>query len=475
MKKVVSLLILIFFIVPAQVRAGANHESPSGSDITIAQTSKKKTSGNKQRKNKPTGKKTPVNANKSAPSRPTPLAPPDAALIADWSVGFSWTGSPGKASYRLQVSNRPSFTPTNLDAVTAAKSYKPTAVLPPGVYYWRIKAMNAFKKGSAWSKVRRFMIRGMAPSNTTASNFINRGEASTDSAAVSLAIAAASYVGISGYYVSESPAPPDAKASRWATVTPPTSSYSSAVPYTLSSGDGTKTVYVWFKDIDERLSGAATDSIILDTRPAETMITSRPTVTSNFGPASFGFTSSKAGAKFACALDSGSYSACSSPITYESLAEGRHTFKVKVINTATNIEASPASYTWAVIRPLINTMPSKFINRTGIKYFIAKKTVILSLSAVATAEEESVVGYFASESPDMPEASDPAWKTFAPVKKYSKDVPFTLSDGYGTKRIYVWFKDTADNISEVKNDKIVYINSKYLLIMLLVLQAAFVI
>lgn len=471
MEKVASLLILIFFIVPAQVRADANHEIPAGPNITLAQASKEKSFGNKQRKDKPTGRKTPV---KAAPARPTPLAPPDAALIADWGIGFSWTGSPGKASYRLQISNRPTFTPTNLDAVTAAKSYKPTAVLAPGVYYWRIKAMNAFKKGSAWSKVRRFTIRDMAPSNITAENFINRGEASTDSAAVSLAIAAASYVGVSGYYVSESPAPPDPTAAGWATVTPPTSSYSSAVPYTLSSGDGTKTVYVWFKDIDEHLSGAAADSIVLDTRLAETMITSRPSLTSTFGPASFAFKSSKAGAKFECTVDSGRYSACSSPITYESLAEGSHTFRVRVINTATNIESSPASYTWAVILPLINTMPSNFINQKGNKYLITKKTIILSMSAVTTTEER-VAGYFASESPAVPEASDPGWKTFNPVKKYSKEVPFTVSDGNGTKRIYVWFKDTADNISAVKSDKIAYFNSKYLLILLLVIQAAFVI
>ncbi len=394
--------------------------------------------------------------------------------MEDWSVGLSWRGSPGRASYRLEVSKRPAFTPTILNAATAAKSYKSTAALAPGVYYWRVKALNAFKKSSAWSRIRRFTIVDMAPSNTTTDHFINRGETSTDSAGVSLAIAAVSYAGISAYYVAESPAPPDAKAPGWVAVTPPTSSYSSTVPYTLSSGDGTKTVYVWFKDAAERMSTAASDSIILDTRPPEAMITSRPSVTSDFAPASFGFTSSKAGATFECKLDSGGYSACSSPTTYEGLAEGRHTFSVKAINAARNIESSPASYTWAVTRPLINTTPSNFINHKGNTYLITKKAVTLSISAAAVTGEK-IMAYFVSESPDVPEASDPGWKTFLPVKAYSGKIPFTLSDGNGTKRMYVWFKDTAGNISEVKSDKILYFSSRYLVILFLVLQAVFII
>jgi hypothetical protein len=334
--------------------------------------------------------------------------------------------------------------------------------------------MNAFKKGSAWSKVRRFTVSVMSPSNTTAGNFINRGEASTASTGVSLAIAARSYVGISGYFISEIPVPPGAKASGWTTVKPPALSFSSAVPYTLSNGDGTKRVYVWFKDRDERVSASAESSIILDTRPPEAMITSRPSLTSDFAPASFEFTSSMAGSTFECSLDARGYTACSSPRVYEGLAEGRHTFSVKATIAARKSTSSPASYTWDVIRPVVNTTPSNFINHKGNTYLIAQKNVKLSISAKATTAE-NLTAYFASESPDAPKASDPGWKTFNPVTTYSAKVPFTISDGNGTKRIYVWFKDTANNISDRKSDKIVYLSSTYLVILFLVMQLVFII
>jgi hypothetical protein len=475
-KKVSPLIILFFFIAPAHVGAGANHDVPAGPKITVAQAGLEPSNNNLLQllQNKPTDKKNPFNAGKPAPARPAPVAPADASVISDWNFVFSWKSSPGKASYRLQVSNRPTFTATSLDIVTVSKSYKIISELAPGSYYWRVKAMNAFKKSSAWSKVRRFTVSVMSPSNTTAGNFINRGEASTASTGVSLAIAARSYVGISGYFISEISVPPGAKASGWTTVKPPALSFSSAVPYTLSNGDGTKRVYVWFKDSDERVSASAESSIILDTRPPEAMITSRPSLTSDFAPASFEFTSSMAGSTFECSLDARGYTACSSPRVYEGLAEGRHTFSVKATIAARKSTSSPASYTWDVIRPVVNTTPSNFINHKGNTYLIAQKNVKLSISATATTAE-NLTAYFASESPDVPKASDPGWKTFSPVKAYSAKVPFAISDGNGTKRIYVWFKDTANNISDGKSDKIVYLSSTYLVILFLVMQVVFII
>ncbi len=458
--------------MPAQIQIGAVRSVPTGLHLAVAEAGEEKSPDLTQRQSKPTGREA---DDRTVPVRPSPISPSDASVISDWSVVFSWKSSPGKAFYRLQVSNRPTFTKTNLDTVTASKSYKTITELAPGVYYWRVKAMNAYKKSSAWSRVQKFTVSVMSPSNITTGNFINRGETSTFSPSVSLAIAARSYVGIAGYFVSEKPAPPDAKASGWAAVTPPALLFSSAVPYTLSNGDGTKTVYVWFKDIDDRVSASTAGSIILDTRPPEAMIMSQPSLTSDFAPASFAFASSMAGATFECSLDSRGYSACSSPMVYKGLTEGSHTFRVKAILAARNVKSSPTSYTWAVVKPVKNTMPPSFINQKGSKYLITNKTVNLSLSAVATTDKK-VAGYFVSERPDAPSASDPDWREIEPpVKEFSKQVPFTLSDGNGTKRIYIWFKDTEDNISEVKSDKIVYFSSKQLLIIFLLLQAVFII
>lgn len=93
---------------------------------------------------------------------------------------------------------------------------------------------------------------------------INFGASSTSKTAVALALTATDNVGVTGYYVSESPTPPSASAPGWTSVTS-TASYSADVSFTLSSGDGTKTVYVWFKDAAGNVSAAASDTITLST------------------------------------------------------------------------------------------------------------------------------------------------------------------------------------------------------------------
>ena len=101
-----------------------------------------------------------------------------------------------------------------------------------------------------------------APTNTTASNFIDSGALSTSSTTVTLAISATDSVGITGYYASETSTTPSASATGWTSITSATS-YSASVSFTLSSGDETKTVYVWFKDAAGNVSASASDSITL--------------------------------------------------------------------------------------------------------------------------------------------------------------------------------------------------------------------
>ena len=104
-----------------------------------------------------------------------------------------------------------------------------------------------------------------APSNTTSANFINSGALSTTSTSVTLTLSATDAVGVTGYYASETSTTPSASATGWTSVTSTTSYSSASVSFTLSIGDGTKTVYVWFKDAAGNVSVSASDSIILDT------------------------------------------------------------------------------------------------------------------------------------------------------------------------------------------------------------------
>ena len=66
------------------------------------------------------------------------------------------------------------------------------------------------------------------------------------------------------------------------------------------------------------------------------------------GAASFRVTSTEAASTFQCRLDSGAWSACTSPKTYSGLADGSHTFDVRATDTAGNTDATPATRTWTI-------------------------------------------------------------------------------------------------------------------------------
>jgi hypothetical protein len=90
----------------------------------------------------------------------------------------------------------------------------------------------------------------------------------------------------------------------------------------------------------------ATTSVTVDTTPPTTTITSQPASLSNSSSASFGFTASET-SSFQCQLDSGAWSACTSPQALTGLSDGSHTFAVRATDQAGN-QGSAASYTWTI-------------------------------------------------------------------------------------------------------------------------------
>ncbi|HET9677102.1 MAG TPA: hypothetical protein VFP21_06325 [Solirubrobacterales bacterium] len=76
--------------------------------------------------------------------------------------------------------------------------------------------------------------------------------------------------------------------------------------------------------------------------PPDTTITEGPTGTSGSSSTSFSFSSTDFGSTFQCSLDGAAYAACSSPQAYGGLGNGAHTFKVRAIDPAGNVDPSPA-------------------------------------------------------------------------------------------------------------------------------------
>jgi Bacterial Ig-like domain/Chitobiase/beta-hexosaminidase C-terminal domain len=107
------------------------------------------------------------------------------------------------------------------------------------------------------------------------------------------------------------------------------------------------------------------------TPPAAPTITVHPTNPSNSTSASFSFTG-EAGATFACQLDGGGFSACTSPKAYSGLAEGSHTFNVRQTDTAGNTSPS-ATFTWTIdttapAAPSITANPPNPTNSTAASF-----------------------------------------------------------------------------------------------------------
>jgi large repetitive protein len=129
-------------------------------------------------------------------------------------------------------------------------------------------------------------------------------------------------------------------------------------PKTYSAlGDGTHTFQVKSKNAAGSESPPATRSWLIDTVAPNTSIGSHPADPSAQTSASFAFTGSDDSsqvASFQCKLDGGAFTACASPKAYSNLANGSHTFSVRAVDHAGNIDASPDSFTW-----LVDTVPPR--------------------------------------------------------------------------------------------------------------------
>lgn len=86
----------------------------------------------------------------------------------------------------------------------------------------------------------------------------------------------------------------------------------------------------------------------VDTVAPETTVTSGPQSITSSTSATFAFGASETGSTFACSLDGGPFTTCSSPKSYPGLLDGAHTFRVRATDPAGNTDATPAERSWTV-------------------------------------------------------------------------------------------------------------------------------
>ncbi|MBI4714093.1 hypothetical protein HY771_02830 [Candidatus Uhrbacteria bacterium] len=177
-----------------------------------------------------------------------------------------------------------------------------------------------------------------APSGSV---LLNNGSSATNSTSVTLSSSCTDNVGCTQMQVSVD----------GTLDTEPFGSYTSSTLITIPSGDGSKPVKVKFKDAAGNTSGTYNASIILDTVTQDTAISKKPTSSTSSTSAefTFGFSgTSISDVNFECALDTSTFFGCVSPKTYSELSSGSHTFKVRAVDAAGNIDQTPASYSWTI-------------------------------------------------------------------------------------------------------------------------------
>ncbi|HSS33529.1 MAG TPA: hypothetical protein VLL27_09645 [Solirubrobacterales bacterium] len=130
----------------------------------------------------------------------------------------------------------------------------------------------------------------------------------------------------------------------------PLTACSSPVNYS-SLGDGAHVFEVQATDNAGNLDNE-TFSWTLDATAPTTAIDTKPADPSNETGPSFSFSGADGSgtgvAGFECKLDAGLFAACTSPKALAGLGDGNHTFEVRVKDNAGNVDASPATYSWAV-------------------------------------------------------------------------------------------------------------------------------
>lgn len=107
---------------------------------------------------------------------------------------------------------------------------------------------------------------------------------------------------------------------------------------TLGSVDATPATYTW----------------TIDATPPDTTILTKPPASTTDPTGDFTF-GSETGATFECSIDGGAYAACTAAFATPALTFGAHTLSVRAKDAVGNVDATPATATWTVAMPTVDT------------------------------------------------------------------------------------------------------------------------
>ncbi len=125
---------------------------------------------------------------------------------------------------------------------------------------------------------------------------------------------------------------------------------------------------------------AGTVILIRNTTPPDTVLTPDPAPKPQDRRATFSFDSNAPDRQlFECNRDGAGFSPCPSPVSWQDLSEGPHTFEVRAVDMAGNVDPEPAKYSW-----LVDTQAPDTQITSNPKLETGDKSASFSFSAEAT-------------------------------------------------------------------------------------------
>ncbi len=180
---------------------------------------------------------------------------------------ISWLEVPGAISYNLYFSTTPNLTTDTATMIEGTTSpYTHTGLTNNTPYFYALAAVTEEGLESPISEEKSatpILIDITAPQNPDI--VLNHGAYMTNSPDLVATISAKDLdTGVAAYFISENPMTPSATMPGWVEVEPD-HRFGATIPFTTSPEDGTKTIYVWFKDVGNNVSVPASATILLNT------------------------------------------------------------------------------------------------------------------------------------------------------------------------------------------------------------------
>ncbi|MDP6766888.1 MAG: hypothetical protein QF691_12660, partial [SAR324 cluster bacterium] len=282
---------------------------------------------------------------------------------------------------------------------------------------------------------------------------IQSGNANSNNRRVGLQLQGTDTNGITGFQVSET----NQQNPNGFTSVSSASNFSKNLNLDLtSSGDGTKTIYAWYRDHAGNIGGPFTDTIDLDTtKPILSFATdgSPPSYTNassiklniQLTETSQVSLSGKCGNKTFNNQSGGE-------LDLGSLSEGNYDDCVlNALDNAGNPSAGLAIPAFNIDRTVPNAL--SLILGDG-----ASQTEMENITVFAKGSDQGGIQKFCvSEASSKPADSNACWKSVNGATSLDQSFSFSLSAGFNSKTVNLWVQDRAGNVS-TKNDSILRVD-----------------